>query len=327
MTVGVVAALLAAYGTYLLYTAVACRWRGLGLGPRTMARRRRSLQERLEAAGLGDAGAGALAAGVLGAAFLGGVVGFVLFGGFLPPLVAAGFAGSLPPAAARARRRRRTAAAAEAWPRLLEEVRTLTGAAGWSIPQALFDVGRRAPSEMRGAFDQAEREWLLTTDFERTLGVLKDLLADPTADVVCETLIVAHEVGGGGLDRRLAELVDDRIVDQQGRKDAASKQAGVRFARKFVLAVPIGMAVAGLSIGSGRSAYETAGGQVAVIVGLLAVVGCWVWSGRLMEVPAEPRVFGAGRSVPSAGSGRLAEPEIRRALAVEAESAAIGGHR
>jgi hypothetical protein len=31
----------------------------------------------------------------------------------------------------------------------------------------------------------------------------------------------------------------------------------VRFARRFVLIVPVGMAVAGLSIGTGRTAYET----------------------------------------------------------------------
>ena len=37
-----------------------------------------------------------------------------------------------------------------------------------------------------------------------------------------------------------------------------AKQAGVRFARRFVLIVPVGMAVAGLSIGTGREAYRTA---------------------------------------------------------------------
>jgi tight adherence protein B len=58
-----------------------------------------------------------------------------------------------------------------------------------------------------------------------------------------------------------------------------------------VLLVPLGMAVAGLTIGTGRSAYETAGGQLAVAVGLLAVVACWAWSGRLMRLPEEPRVF------------------------------------
>jgi tight adherence protein B len=174
---------------------------------------------------------------------------------------------------------------------MLEELRLATGSRGRSVPQALFEVGRRGPEEWRPAFAAAEREWLLTTDFDRTTAILKDRLADPTADVVCETLVIAHELGGSDLESRLSDLIEDRILDQQGRKDAASRQAGVRFARSFVLLVPIGMTLAGLSIGTGRHAYETAGGQVAVAIGLLAVVACWIWSGRLMRVPQQPRVF------------------------------------
>ncbi len=222
---------------------------------------------------------------------VGGAVGYALFGGPVPAAIAAVFAATFPLAAFRARRAARLAEAREAWPRLLEELRLLTGSLGRSIPQALFEVGHRAPGEMRGAFAAAEREWLLTTDFERTLRLLRAELADATADAVCETLVVAHEIGGGSLDRRLAGLVEDRTRDVQARKDARSKQAGVRFARRFVLLVPLGMTLAGLSIGSGRSAYQSPGGQLAVAGGLLGVIGCWLWSGRLLRLPEEPRVF------------------------------------
>jgi tight adherence protein B len=289
---GVVAALLAGYGAFLLYTAVVCGWRGVGPRPVAGVRSsRRPLRAHLDAAGLRGVRPAELVAAVVALAVVGGTLAFALFGGVAPAVVAAGFAASLPFAAFRSRHRRRLAAAQDAWPRLLEELRLLTGSVGRSIPQALFDVGRRAPVELRPAFADAEREWMLTMDFDRTVSVLKAELADPTADVVCETLVVAHEVGGGGLDRRLAALVEDRLLDSQGRKDAASKQAGVVFARRFVLIVPLGMAVAGLSIGTGRAAYETASGQLAVVVGLAAVVACWIWSGRLMRVPGEPRVF------------------------------------
>ncbi|MDQ4145448.1 MAG: type II secretion system protein F, partial [Actinomycetota bacterium] len=97
-------------------------------------------------------------------------------------------------------------------------------------PQALFEVGRRAPEELRHAFAAGEREWLISTDFARTVAVLKERLADATADAALETLLVAHQVGGADLDHRLAALVEDRIQDLQGRKDALAKQAGVRFA-------------------------------------------------------------------------------------------------
>ena len=67
----------------------------------------------------------------------------------------------------------------------------------------------------------------------------------------------------------------------------------MRFARRFVLIVPLGMALAGMSIGTGRAAYQTPLGQAAVALGLVAVVACWLWAGRLMRLPEEERVFDA----------------------------------
>jgi tight adherence protein B len=245
----------------------------------------------LTQAGLAEVRVGEFVAAVVVLCVVGGLGAFVLFGGWMAALVGAGLAACVPVSWYRSRRQRRLAEASEAWPRLLEELRLLTGAAGRSIPQALFEVGRRAPMEWRAGFAAAEREWLLTTDFAATMTLLKERLVDPTADVVCETLLVANVVGGSGLDAHLEALIEDRRTDVQGRKDAASRLAGVRFARRFVLLVPLGMTLAGLSIGSGRQAYETVGGQVAVALGLLAVAVCWVWSGRLMRVPDQPRVF------------------------------------
>ena len=71
----------------------------------------------------------------------------------------------------------------------------------------------------------------------------------------------------------------------------SSKHAGVRFARRFVLLVPLGMALVGMSIGNGRAAYATPWGQTMVVVGIASVVACWVWAGRLLRLPEEQRVF------------------------------------
>lgn len=290
---GAVGAVLAMAGVYLIYTSIAFGWRGLSpVGRVARSDAKKPVGESwIGPLAVGGArplelvGAGTLVAGVIG------LIAFVMFGGLLPTIVAAAAGCLIPFASFRSRRLARLESAREAWPPLLEELRLLIGSVGRSIPQALFEVGRRAPVEWRPAFEAAEREWLLTTDFGRTCAILKQYLADATADVVCETLLVAHELGGSDVDGRLADLVDDRVLDLQGRKDALSRQAGVRFARRFVLLVPLGMALAGLAIGTGRSAYETSGGQIAVGLGLMAVVACWAWSGRLMRLPEEPRVF------------------------------------
>jgi len=290
---GVLLAVVAGVGVHLLYTDLVLGWRGLrSPGPSTAHRRARR-RDRLVKAGLADVPLREMAAVVATLAVLGGAGAYALFGGPFPALATALFAASFPLASYRVRRAAQRAAAMDAWPRLLEELRILTSALGRSIPQALFDVGRRAPEDLQPAFAAAEREWVLSTDLGRALAVLKANLADPTADAVCETLLVAHEVGGTDLDRRLEALIDDRVQDAQGRKDARAKQAGARFARRFVLVVPAGMALAGMSVGTGREAYQTPTGQALVVVAIGLVVACWVWAGRIMVLPEEDRVFDA----------------------------------
>jgi tight adherence protein B len=288
---GLVLAILAAGGVHLVFTGLVLGRRDLRPARLTDLSGRSRTHDWLVQAGLGDIPLRQLAAVIATLVLLSGLGTYAVFGGMVPAVVTAAFAGSFPVASYRTRRRTQRAAAMDAWPRLLEELRILTSSLGRSIPQALFEVGRRAPAEMRPAFDAAQREWLLSTDFTRTIRVLKALLADPTADAACETLLVAHEVGGSDLDRRLEALIDDRIQDAQGRKDARAKQAGARFARRFVLIVPAGMALAGMSVGTGRAAYQTSMGQALVVVAIVLVIGCWVWAGRIMVLPEEQRVF------------------------------------
>ncbi len=305
-------AIVAGLGAYLVFTAIALGWTGFGpwsvrrdaatgaAGPYpTTAPERPTLSQRaqlnagewLVQAGLADVRPIEFIAVIALLFVAGAAFGVLLFGGALPALMIGTFAATLPVATYRRRRTNRRRRAQESWPRMIDEMRILTGSAGRSIPQALFEVGLGGPAELRSAFVAAHREWLLSTDFVRTLAVLKDQLADPTADATCETLLIAHELGGTDLDRRLEDLAADRRADMQGRKDAHARQAGVRFARRFVLIVPLGMAVVGLSVGTGRAAYETPLGQLIVVVALGVIVACWVWAGHIMRLPDEERVL------------------------------------
>jgi tight adherence protein B len=283
----------AAYGTHLLYTALVLGWRGVGLGPRIRRERRRTprLREWMTQAGLTEVRPSEFAGVVLCLSSFCGLGGWLIFGGVLPAAALALVGAAAPLASYRFRREQRRQRAHESWPRLIEEIRVRTGSLGRSIPQALFEVGARGPEEMRPAFEAAHREWLLTTDFERTLAVLKDYLTDPTADITCETLLVAHQVGGADLGRRLTALAEDRITDVQGRKDARAKQAGARLARAFVILVPLGMAAMGTQIGDGRAAYATAHGQVLILAAIALIGVCWIWAGRIMRLPQTERVF------------------------------------
>lgn len=293
--IAAILALVAAIGVFYVYSSLAFGWEGMRPGPKVSTdlteRRRLTADEWMVQAGLDDVGIAEFTAVVVALFVVGFASTFVIFGGWASSLTIGVFAGSFPVASYRSRRRNRRARAAESWPRMIEEIRILTSSLGRSIPQALFEVGERGPDELQHAFRAAHREWLISTDFARTIAVLKQRLADPTADATCETLLIAHELGGTDLDQRLAALAEDRTQDTQGRKDARARQAGVRFARRFVLFVPFGMALAGASVGSGRDAYGTPAGQAVVLTGIALVVVCWLWAGRIMRLPDEDRVF------------------------------------
>jgi len=286
-------ALLAGYGAHLIFSAVMYGWRGILPGaPSAKDQSKGSLQDIVGHAGLGDLDWRTVAAAmaVFGAA--GFAFGVLLFAGPLAGLIMGLFAATAPVGAARLRHQRVIEQAHRSWPGIIEEIRLLSGSLGRSIPQATFEVGLRAPEGLKEAFHEAHREWMMTTDFSRSMDVLKAHLSHNTADVVAETLVTAHELGGGEVGRRLEALAEDRLTDQQHRRDATARQSGVRFARWFVLVVPFGMALAGLSIGNGRAAYAEPVGQVLVATALVMVVACWVWAGRIMRLPVEDRVFG-----------------------------------
>jgi tight adherence protein B len=295
---GVLLAVTAAGGVHLLHSALATGRRDvcgslLPAGRRLHGHSKSALQTGLQRAGLGSARPRDVAVLTGGAALLGLLVGLVIFGAALPAVVLMVFVAIWPVAGLRARSVELRRSSNEAWPTLLETMRLGIVHSGQSVPKAVFEAGRGAPPALRPAFEAAEHEWALSTNFERTIAVLKSRLADPTADAACETLLVAHDLGGTDVDRRLAALIDDRLLDVQGRKDGKSRQAGAVFARRFVLLVPLGMALVGMSIGTGRQAYATAWGQVMVAFGIGVVAFCWVWAGRLMKLPEERRVFRA----------------------------------
>lgn len=286
-----VTAAVAAIGTHLVVSGTLFGRREPLARPSTGQRTARTRTDWLVQAGLvgvrwREVG---LACAVLGAAAV--AIGFALFGGLLPATIIGAIAAVGPLLVSRSARRRRIAVAQSAWPRLIEEIRVLTGSTGMSIPQAVFRVGQRAPAELRDAFAAGHREWRLTVDFARAISVVKAGLADPTADAACETLLIAHQIGGIDVDRRLADLAEDRMADVQGRRDARARQAGARFARAFVLVAPLGMALVGLGIGEGRDAYQTPTGQVLVVLGIALTLLCWAWAGRIMALPSERRVF------------------------------------
>lgn len=278
---GLVAALLAGVGVFLLTHTPPRRPRG----------RRQTFTDWMRQAGVDGVSAVEFIAVEFAVFVITTSLMWAVFGAVGPATLTGLGALAAPLAIYRSRRKELTEVSRASWPAMLEELRLQVGALGRSVPAALLDVGLRAPTEpTRLAFAAAQREWLLSTNFPAVVRLLQERLADSTADTVLETLLVANEIGGTDIDRRLARLAADRQVDLRHRQEALSRQSGVRFARWFVLIVPFAMALIGLGIGDGRSAYASAGGQVVGALAVALVAGCWWWSGAILRLPPDRRV-------------------------------------
>lgn len=99
------------------------------------------------------------------------------------------------------------------WPEALAQ---LTGglAAGRTLPEALAQLGHCGPAPLRPALRAFTRSLRRTGCFGTSLDGLRERLADPVADRVCEVLRTAWEVAGadaGTLLRQLAPLVRDDL--------------------------------------------------------------------------------------------------------------------
>lgn len=248
------------------------------------------LQAWLDRTGLGSVSPVQFASVSAGVGFAAGAACWLLVGGVIPALLVGALAGTAPGALWRRRHQAARVATLEAWPRMIEEIRVRVGSVGQPIPQALLETGANGPEPLRRAFVAAQKQWALTTDFESTVRMLKESLSDPTADAVCETLLVIQQVGGDP-DTTLEALAADRRSDLLERREADARSAGARLARWFVVLVPAGMAFAGLNLGNGREAYASPAGQLASALAIAMVVACWWWAGRIMATPPQQRVF------------------------------------
>jgi len=179
----------------------------------------------------------------------------------------------------------------DTWPQLLDAVRVDLTLTQVPLGDALFGAARRLPPSLSGRFVRAEREWVNSVDLRRALAVLANDCDDPFTDVVCESLRTIAQVSARQMNRRLHDVATDLRVTVRHALDAEATLAGARFARRFVIIVPIVMALVGVWVGEGREAYQTLTGQVVGGVALLVMLACWWWAGRLLKLPEPPRVF------------------------------------
>ncbi|MGO1285013.1 type II secretion system F family protein [Brachybacterium sp. Z12] len=200
---------------------------------------------------------------------LGLVVATILWAisGAVVPALAIGIgASALPVLVLRSAALRRTTAMREVWPEAVDHVNSAIRA-GLSLPEALVQLSRKGPEELRPAFTEFSLDYQASGDFASCLDRLKIRLADPVGDRIVEALRITRDVGGtdlGGLLRTLSAFLRE---DARTRAELEARQSWTVNAARLALAAP--WIVLGLMATRPQAAqaYDSTMGLVLIAVG------------------------------------------------------------
>lgn len=281
---GVVLGLLLGIGLFLVWSSFTIPRRPRA--PRAVGR----TSQMLTRAGVGGLGAGGLGVLCLGSAVVAGLTVQAVSSTAPVALVFAALGGYLPYTALASRARRRQRELAEVWPEAVDHLASGVRA-GLSLPDALAGLAERGPEPLQAAFRAFALDYQSTGRFGDCLDRLKERLADPTGDRVCEGLRVAREVGGGDLGRLLRNLSGYLRDDARTRSELEARQSWTVNAARLAVAAPWLVLLLMAWQSEAIQRYSSPGGVVVLVGGAIACVVAYrsmIWIGRL---PEEPRVL------------------------------------
>lgn len=200
------------------------------------------------------------------------------------------FAFRAPAALVKRLRANRAGELREVWPEVVDNLSSAVRA-GLSLPEALSSLGTRGPDQLRPAFLRFAADYRAAGRFAECLDRLKEHLADPVGDRVCESLRMAREVGGTDLGRLLRTLSAFLREDARTRAELETRQGWTINAARLAVAAPWLVLLLLATQATTLQAYDTSAG-VMVLVG--GGVTCFV-AYRLMlylgRLPTEKRVL------------------------------------
>ena len=248
------------------------------------------LRERLAQAGMPSASLAAFVAVSLLVALLGGAVAFALVPVVALAAAAALVAAILPLTVVNWRARSRRRATRVVWPDVVDHLVSAVRS-GLALPDSVAALAHTGPTFTRGAFVGFERDYRRTGNFALCLDDLKTALADPVADRILETLRMSREVGGSELTTVLRNLAAYLRQDAAIRSEVEARQSWVKNAAKLGVAAPWVILLLLATRPEAATAYNTAGGVVLIVGGLVVSVVAYRLMLSLGRMPEERRWF------------------------------------
>lgn len=187
-------------------------------------------------------------------------------------------------------RRRRTTELREIWPEVVDNL-TSAVRAGLSLPEALSSLGVRGPEQLRVPFARFGSRYRASGRFMDCLDLLKDDLADPVADRICETLRVAREVGGTDLGRVLRTLSTFLREDARTRAELETRQGWTVNGARLAVGAPWAVLLLLATQQTTLEAYDSPTGAGLLVGGGVVCLVAYRLMVRIGRLPEDKRVL------------------------------------
>jgi tight adherence protein B len=188
------------------------------------------------------------------------------------------------------RARRRRERWRDLWPEVVDNLASGVRA-GLSLPEALGQLGERGPEPLRAPFAVFARDYRLTGSFGEALDALKERLADPVADRLCEALRITREVGGSDLGRLLRSLSAFLREDARTRSELEARQSWTVYAARLAVAAPWLVLVLLATRPESVAAYDRPAGTMVLAFGGVVSVVAYRLMLLIARLPEEQRVL------------------------------------
>ena len=244
----------------------------------------------LAAAGLGNVSVAQFVMASATVGFAAAAIVVVMIGSVGIALIAM-LAGFIAPASFyRARCRSVRVARRRAWPDAIE---LLAGAVrtGDTLPAAIGVVAERGPESLRSVFRSVTTDHRVTGDLVGALERMGGAVADPVADRIVRTLVLAHRVGGRELGRVLRTLSAFLREDVATRREIEARQSWTVVAARVAASAPWLVLVLVASRPQGAQAFDSPTGVMVLLVGAGVTALGYRLMMRLGRLPDEPRVL------------------------------------
>jgi tight adherence protein B len=200
------------------------------------------------------------------------------------------FAFFAPVVVLRRMRRRRQVALRELWPEAVDNLASAVRA-GMSLPEGLAALGERGPAELRPSFRRFGAAYRASGRFGDCLDALKDDLADPVGDRICETVRVAREVGGSDLGTVLRTLSELLRSDARTRSELETRQGWIVNAARLAVAAPWLVLLLLGTQSATLEAYDSPSGTLLLGIGAAVCVVAYRIMLRIGRLPEDRRVL------------------------------------